>query len=356
MQTRFSIILPVFNAASYLEKAIDSLLEQSIDDWELIAVNDASSDKSLNILKKYAALDNRIKLVDLIENRGLGHVRNLGIKKAVGDYLIFLDSDDFFEPAALKVLNNNISINPETEVFIWGFNKVDGKGDFKKSFIPMKISKEKGETPFILHLAGRKGFVSYVWVYSLKRSFLSKYELSFPEKIYFEDIPFTVQMLYHASELQVISEPLYNYRKHGFSITGKAGVKKIEDKYIAFNQVKTFLEEQRVFKQFQRMYLARFLALCVHTSFNDYFSLSKNESTDELDSFMNEIRNSKLLRKDNLLLLRNIGLSLPKEEKRSRLGFLQAYFGLSAIKKRYFFQKQLIYWTIKLKRKRQGLS
>lgn len=355
MQTRFSVILPVFNAASFLEKAIDSLLDQTIAEWELIAVNDASSDNSLNILKKYTALNNRIKLIDLNENKGPGFVRNLGIKNAIGDYLIFLDSDDFFEPTAFEVLQKNILKNPETEVFIWGFNTVDGKGNFKKSFIPMKIDKEKGETPFLLHLACRKGFVSYSWVYSLKRSFLSKYELSFPEKIYFEDILFTAQMLYHTSELQVINEPLYSHRKHGFSITSKAGVKKIEDKYIAFNQVKIFMEQQGVFKQFQRMYLARFLALCVHTSFNDYFSLSKNESRDELDSFMNELRNSKLLRKDNLLLLRNIGLSLPKEEKRSRQGFLQAYFGLSAIKKRYFLQKQLVYWTIKLKRKRQGL-
>ena len=90
----FSIIIPVFNASLYLEFAIESVFKQKKKDWELVAVNDASTDHSLEIIQNYAAVDSRIKIIDLPQNRGQGYARNLAIKKAKGTYLVFLDADD----------------------------------------------------------------------------------------------------------------------------------------------------------------------------------------------------------------------------------------------------------------------
>ena len=100
----FSIITPVFNASSYLKEAIDSVLQQDLQNWELLAVNDASTDTSLEVLQSYQQQDKRIKIIDLKTNKGQGYARNLAIQKAQGDYVLFLDADDYFAKNAFKEL------------------------------------------------------------------------------------------------------------------------------------------------------------------------------------------------------------------------------------------------------------
>jgi len=92
-----SVVVPVFNTAKYLPKCLDSVLGQSLRDIEVICVDDHSSDRSRMILEEYAARDPRISLLSLPENHGVGYVRNLGMKIAQGDYIYFLDSDDWID-------------------------------------------------------------------------------------------------------------------------------------------------------------------------------------------------------------------------------------------------------------------
>ena len=102
--TKISIIIPVYNTEQYLEQCIDSILNQTLKDIEIILINDGSTDKSYNILKKYEKKDSRIVLINQ-KNKGQGEARNLGIKIAKAPYIAFVDSDDFISPFENRILS-----------------------------------------------------------------------------------------------------------------------------------------------------------------------------------------------------------------------------------------------------------
>ena len=97
-----SVIIPVYNVEKYLRRCLDSVLNQTFTDWEAICVNDGSPDNSLDILKEYAKKDSRFKIVDK-KNGGLSDARNAGMKVATGDYILYLDSDDFIHPQTMEI-------------------------------------------------------------------------------------------------------------------------------------------------------------------------------------------------------------------------------------------------------------
>ena len=94
---KVSVIIPVFNTEKYLTKCLDSVCNQTLSDIEIICVDDCSTDNSLNILKEYASKDNRIKLIEFKENKGAAVARNTGIIEAKGEYVGFIDSDDYVD-------------------------------------------------------------------------------------------------------------------------------------------------------------------------------------------------------------------------------------------------------------------
>ena len=354
--TKISIILPVYNTEAYLEQAIQSVLDQTYQNWELIAINDASTDGSLEILERYKKTERRVKLFDFEKNKGQGFVRNFGLNEAHGDYIVFLDSDDFLASKALEILNDNILKKPNTEVFVWGFTTCTAKGKKGKPNLPAKPKSKNGETHFQLGMLSRKGCQPVAWVYAVKRSLIEKHDIKFAEGIYFEDIIFSTQILWCAKKVGVIKKPCYYYRKHQGSITGKASKQKIDDKFTAHVLIKTFLEEQGAFGQYQGLYLIRFLTLCVRTSFNEYLALPMKEKDKELDDYMDKIRKSNLLKKENLLLLLNTAFSIPKNEKVVRNTYISAYFSLKAIKKRYTLYRLFIKFASKIHRTLKRIS
>src|SRR5215467_7768806 len=99
-----SIVLPVYGVAGYLEECLDSILDQTGADIEVIAVDDASTDGSAAILDRYAARDTRLRVMHLAENVGLGPARNIGLAEATGEYVWFVDSDDYLAPGALRAV------------------------------------------------------------------------------------------------------------------------------------------------------------------------------------------------------------------------------------------------------------
>ena len=97
MTPKVSVIVPVYNTKKYLPKCLDSLIAQTLKDIEIICINDASTDGSLKILQEYALRDNRIKIIDFKQNKGAGAARNTGIDTATGEYIGFVESDDFVD-------------------------------------------------------------------------------------------------------------------------------------------------------------------------------------------------------------------------------------------------------------------
>ena len=99
---KISLVIPVYNTEKYLEQCLDSVLAQTFTDFEVICVDDGSTDKSIKILSEYQKKDSRIKVV-FEAHKGVGNARNVGLKMATGDFIQFLDSDDFFEPIMLFI-------------------------------------------------------------------------------------------------------------------------------------------------------------------------------------------------------------------------------------------------------------
>ena len=145
-KTTFSVIMPVYNAEKYLDESILSVLNQTYKNWELIVVDDASTDKSLSVIKKHAKFDKRIKILTNSVSRGAGISRNLAVDSATGEYLMFLDADDMYNPALLQriadvtkkfkpdIIEFPFSVCNENGTDIspgWGKNYSDGFIDIK---------------------------------------------------------------------------------------------------------------------------------------------------------------------------------------------------------------------------------
>lgn len=137
---------------------MDSVLLQSFLDFEIIAVNDASTDNSLELLQTFQKKDNRVKVIDLKENKGSGYGRNLAIKKAKGDYIVFLDADDFLMPNALRFAQKNLRKKPKASVLVWGFRMCDKRGVPKREFIPLTPDKKNGRNALPIGTFKKKRF------------------------------------------------------------------------------------------------------------------------------------------------------------------------------------------------------
>ena len=123
---KFSFIVPVYNVEKYLSRCLDSLLTQNYQNFEIICINDGSPDNSINILQMYQKKHNNIFIINQ-ENKGLGGARNTGLKYASGDYIWFIDSDDWIEPTSLYLLNNYISQEGSKDMILFNAYRIKQK-------------------------------------------------------------------------------------------------------------------------------------------------------------------------------------------------------------------------------------
>ena len=209
---KFSIIIPVYNFEKYLRDCLDSVLAQSCQDWEAICVNDGSTDNSLEILKEYADKDVRFKVFSQT-NQGQSAARNLAMSKAQGEYVLFLDSDDWWEPNALKVLSENT--NGEDIVHFSARLYIQDEGVWHDKNQLVGICYDNGMDYFDDNALKKTGLAfGYVPFRAWKMNFLQKNNLSFKVGIYFEDTLFTAKSCCFAKQVKIIDDCLYNYRIH----------------------------------------------------------------------------------------------------------------------------------------------
>lgn len=206
---KFSIIVPVYNVEAFLPNCLDSILVQDFQDFEVIIINDVTPDNSQKIIDRYQKIDQRIKSIIHDTNKGLGGARNTGINHAKGDYILFLDSDDWIENQSLSVLNKHISSTPEIVKF----------GYIEKSASKAILSPTYSEQQFpsgwaeILEEIKNKSFSPICWRSIYKTSFIRQNNISFPEKLHFEDFSFTIKTHLLASNVVTIPNHLYYYRQ-----------------------------------------------------------------------------------------------------------------------------------------------
>lgn len=223
----FSIIIPVYNVEIYLRDCLDSVLLQTFSDWEAICVNDGSADKSSNILEEYAARDPRLKVITQ-PNGGLSSARNTGLKAAMGEYVIFLDSDDWLEPNALEVLASRIS--SEDMLCFSGRRFFESEGSYHPADELLERHYQSGMDYYNDNALLSRDFAFVcVVLRAYRRAYLEDNRLHFKEGIFHEDNLFTPLACYHAHKVTTINECLYNYRVRGESITTTVNPQRLKD-------------------------------------------------------------------------------------------------------------------------------
>lgn len=232
MEIKISLIMPVYNVEKYLRKSIESVLNQTFKDFELIIINDGSTDSSRKICEEYAKNDNRIKLIN-IENAGLANARNKGIDIAKGDYIGFIDSDDFIESNMYEELYADC-INNNSDISIIGVKYVDEDNKCFNEYIP-----EKADIIEIMKKA-------YAWNKLYKRNLFIDNKLYFASKKYYEDVELIPKLFVKANKVSCIKISRYNYLKRNGSITQKRD-EKILDNLWAYTSVKKYLINENLY-------------------------------------------------------------------------------------------------------------
>ena len=245
-----SIIIPVYNVEEYLEKCLDSAISQTLQDIEIIVVNDESTDNSLNIIRTYAKKDSRIVVIDQ-KNRGLGGARNSGIEAARGEYLFFLDSDDYIAPETLETLYHHAKEH-DLDMVIFNYTKVDEEGrpiittDFGNAILSKDEAFRKILSLKTSPMACNKLYKKYLF---------ADFNIRYPEKFLHEDINIAYKLGWHAEKVGFIDKSFYYWLTRTGSITQKFTFDHINDVISSLLQMKQFLQEHNAFDTYKTEYI-----------------------------------------------------------------------------------------------------
>lgn len=240
-EIKVSVIVPVYNVEKYLARCLDSLINQTLKDIEIICINDGSSDSSSQILEKYSNNDTRITVINQ-ENQGLSMARNNGIKQSNGKYLGFVDSDDwidldFFEKLYNAAEKHNCDIAAAGIIRLHKFNKKFHL-KFENETVTNDINK-KFELCDVPEL-------SYVWNKIYKKEAFLKNGLIFEEGIFFEDVIMTPKILFYLGKLVTVPDTYYYYWRNPNSIVATRSEKVNNDSVYAHNKAAEFIKEHNI--------------------------------------------------------------------------------------------------------------
>lgn len=212
---KVSVIIPVYNAQEHLKQCLESIINQTLKEIEILCIDDGSQDNSLSILREYASRDSRIQVIQQA-NGGAGAARNTGLRAACGEYLSFLDSDDFFEPKMLEkayhqieqykadmVVFNSDQFQMDQSIFAavpWVFRKID--------IPPYQPFSHRELTGNVF-----KTFVGWAWDKLFSRSFILEHNLCFQEQRTSNDLYFVFSALSLAKRIVVVDEILAHQRR-----------------------------------------------------------------------------------------------------------------------------------------------
>ena len=245
---KVSIIVPIYNGEKFLKECLSTIINQTYSNIEIICLNDGSTDNTDSIIRMFKDKDKRIIYINK-KNTGVSNTRNLGIKKASGKYLMFIDIDDIIENNTIEKLIN-IGDKEESDIVVCTNNLINKKGKERK----LNISSIYSEKDNIKNIEGEKTFEylqdlgvgNQIWNKLIKKDLLIKNNIRFSEKMtYDEDMFFNWKCILYAEKVNLLCEPLYKYR-----LTMNSAIMKYHegliDKYeIAFNEIKTIMIQKQ---------------------------------------------------------------------------------------------------------------
>lgn len=225
---KISIIIPVYNVELYLRECMESILNQTLDDIEVIIINDGSTDSSKAIVEEYRCKFKKIKIINK-ENEGVSVARNVGVDNSTGEYLIFLDSDDYLEPNMCEVMYKLVNDNNAYvgECAIRKFNDSLEKDSLILHNINNDIEIISSEYALDMYL--KYEIRGYVWNKIFKRDFFIKNKMYFPVGVLYEDMIVSLKACILTNKFVLINIPLYNYRERNGSASRIITEKNIHD-------------------------------------------------------------------------------------------------------------------------------
>lgn len=221
MENLFSVIIPIYNVENYVEKCINSVIGQNYENIEILLINDGSKDNSQLICEKKAKEDSRVRVINK-QNGGLSSARNTGLDNATGDYILFLDGDDYWDDKeALFKINNKLK-GSKADIVTFGLKKMfedtgeieETKYVFNRENIDFSSKKN-----ILSYLVKNNLYISSACNKVVKKSIIDKYNLRFEDKALSEDIEWSAKLLLYSNAIDVIESPFYIYRQRNHSIT-----------------------------------------------------------------------------------------------------------------------------------------
>ena len=275
-----SIIIPIFNTEKYLSKTINSILSQSYKNIEVILVDDGSDDNSLSICKEYAKKDNRIVVIHN-ENSGVSKTRNIGLEQAKGDFISFVDSDDYIEKNMIEELYN-LHLKTNSDITMCSIIRENQNGkEFEKIIYPNKTISQKK----IIENTINDNIRDYLWNKLYKKDLFD--EIEFPKGKIYEDVLTLYRLYSKANHLTSTDDVLYHYVNRENSIVNSSSGRKAQSLYDAYTKklidIESFYPEFASLCRYQRI---------IH-EINYFIELSKEEKIDytNLKEKINNLKN-----------------------------------------------------------------
>ncbi|WP_411079018.1 CDP-glycerol glycerophosphotransferase family protein [Streptomyces sp. cmx-18-6] len=249
---RITLVVPVYKVQSYLQECLDSVLDQDYTDFEVLAVDDCSPDGSGVILDTYAERDDRVRVLHLAENIGLGPARNAGLAEARGDYVLFLDSDDTLTPGSLGAVARRLDEADDPDILIYDYARTFWNGEVRPNQrAGLLQDKEPGAFPLSDH-PELLDLLQIAWNKAYRRDFITRLGLTFPPG-YYEDAPWTFCSLISAERIAVLDHICVHYRqrREGGNIL-KTVSRKHFDIFEQYDRVFSFVDARPELNEWRR--------------------------------------------------------------------------------------------------------
>lgn len=273
-----SVIIPAYNVEKYLRECLDSVVNQTYKNLEIICVNDGSTDSTPDILREYESKDDRIKVIDQ-ENKGLSGARNTGLRHCKGDYVYFIDSDDYIEADAMEKLHD-ISEEKSLDCVIFKLINFDDDTNekFETEYYNMDFLKESVEDKVFSHRDISEDIFRVA--VSIPGKFFKRdliKDMEFVEGIIFEDNPFFVEVLFKAEKLYFLDEYLYNRRVREDSII--TSTKNFTDYITVSNMMGDIAKKYGLYDEYKGPFYEK-------TIYNTFLRLNQVNDEDKKEFFL----------------------------------------------------------------------
>lgn len=247
----FSIIIPVYNVEKEIRDCLDSIKNQTFQDFEVLCVDDRGSDSSIDIVKEYVNTDSRFKILTHEKNSGVSAARNTGLDAATGDNIMFVDSDDWLDLNALEILNNKLN---KTKCEIVMFNNYNVKPDGSKK---LQDEDKEGDRTIKINDDELTLFVGVCWNRVYRKSLLDRLKVRFPVGLIVEDSDFTFKVCSQVDSVLIIDEPLYFYRiqREGSYTTADNVQERIVDELEVLKNTYRYARDNGYDKKYRKYFL-----------------------------------------------------------------------------------------------------